>query len=151
MEKINTLEISIRKKEKNVWDVETNLTKVNDSSRVNNKGKLTLSEKDIDSTLTNYKTNPNPEKYGRFLGKALFQDEISDAYKQAIDSSPEGMRVILTVEDQELEALYWHWLCAPRDWNFISLNQRSYFSIGLESSVNRNFPQIKRQNLKALN
>mgnify|MGYP001090344086 FL=1 len=119
MEKINTLEISIRKKEKNVWDVETNLTKVNDSSRVNNKGKLTLSEKDIDSTLTNYKTNPNPKKYGQFLGKALFQDEISDAYKQAIDSSPEGMRVILTVEDQELEALYWHWLCAPRDWNFI--------------------------------
>jgi WD40 repeat protein/energy-coupling factor transporter ATP-binding protein EcfA2 len=145
---MNTFKITIREGNGGSWSVETELTRANDRLPVHCQGKLNLSQKDIIqlNSLTLQR-----QQYGQLLGKALFQEKIYEAYLQAIDSSSkEGMRVLLTVEDKTLETLYWHWLCAPRDWNPISLKQSYCFSIGIKSSTERVFPPIKQQDLKAL-
>src|SRR6476469_1779095 len=145
---MNTFKITIREGNDGSWSVETELTRANDRLPVHCQGKLNLSQKDINQleSLTLQR-----QQYGQLLGKALFQEKIYEAYLQAIDSSSkEGMRVLLTIEDKTLETFYWHWLCAPRDWNPISLKQSYCFSIGIKSSTERVFPPIKQQDLKAL-
>ena len=152
---MNTFEITIKEGQEGRWPVETELTRTHDRLPIHHQGTLKLSKEDI-KQLNLTGLNIQRQKYGELLGKALFQNGIRDAYLQAIDSSLEGgIRLLLTVEDLELQALYWHWLCAPprdysRDWNSISRNQRCCFSIGLKSSTDRVFPQIKPQDLKAL-
>jgi tetratricopeptide (TPR) repeat protein len=147
---MNTFEITIKEGQEGSWPVETELTRTHDRLPVHHKGTLKLSKEDI-KQLNLTRLNIQRQKYGEFLGQALFKDNVRDAYLQAIDSSLEGgIRVLLTVEDPELQALYWHWLCTPRDWNSISRNQRCCFSIGLKYSKDRVFPPINPQDLKAL-
>jgi hypothetical protein len=147
---MNTFEITIKEGLEGSWPVETELTRTHDRLPIHNKGTLKLSKEDL-KQLNLTRLNLQRQKYGELLGQALFQDNINEAYLQAIDSSLEGgIRVLLTVEDPELQALYWHWLCAPRDWNSISRNQRCCFSIGLKYSQDRVFPPINSQDLKAL-
>ena len=93
-----------------------------------------------------------PQDYGTLLGKALFQEQIRDAFVQAISNSPKGLRVLLFVEDEELKILYWQRLCAPLegDWQFLALHQRFPFSLYLPSSTDRYFPPIGKRNLRAV-
>lgn len=73
----------------------------------------------------------NPQEYGEYLGKSLFTDSLQDIF----DSGRKGLhRVILSVEDDALRQLSWHWLCYPWDsgaWNFIAHDQHLPFSLGL--------------------
>ena len=144
---MNILEITIQQGKDGSWPVETELTRSYDLLPVHHKGELKLSEQDRKKLRT---LKSQRQKYGQFLGRVLFQGEISEAYLQALDSSFDGMRVLLSIEDKELETLYWHWLCAPREWNSISLNQRCCFSISLKSSTERVFPPTNQHDLKAL-
>ena len=144
---MNIFEITIQKRKEGSWPIETKLTRSYDSLPVHHKGELKLSKQDFNE-LTSLKIQS--QQYGQFLGRALFQGEIYQAYLQALDSSWDGIRVLLIVEDKELEVLYWHWLCAPQEWNFISLNQRCCFSISLKTPTERVFPPINQNDLKAL-
>ena len=144
---MNIFEITIQKRKESSWPIETKLTRSYDSLPVHHKGELKLSKQDFNE-LTSLKIQS--QQYGQFLGIALFQGEIYQAYLQALDSSWDGIRVLLIVEDKELEVLYWHWLCAPQEWNFISLNQRCCFSISLKTPTERVFPPINQNDLKAL-
>lgn len=107
---MNIFEITIQKRKESSWPIETKLTRSYDSLPVHHKGELKLSKQDFNE-LTSLKIQS--QQYGQFLGRALFQGEIYQAYLQALDSSWDGIRVLLIVEDKELEVLYWHWLCAP--------------------------------------
>ena len=144
---MNIFEITIQKRKEGSWPIETKLTRSYDSLPVHHKGELKLSKQDFNE-LTSLKIQS--QQYGQFLGRSLFQGEIYQAYLQALDSSWDGIRVLLIVEDKELEVLYWHWLCAPQEWNFISLNQRCCFSISLKTPTERVFPPINQNDLKAL-
>ena len=144
---MNIFEITIQKRKEGSWPIETKLTRSYDSLPVHHKGELKLSKQDFNE-LTSLKIQS--QQYGQFLGRSLFQGEIYQAYLQALDSSWDGIRVLLIVEDKELEVLYWHWLCAPQEWNFISLNQRCCFSISLKTPTERVFPPINQNDLRAL-
>ena len=144
---MNIFEITIQKRKEGSWPIETKLTRFYDSLPVHHKGELKLSKQDFNE-LTSLKIQS--QQYGQFLGRSLFQGEIYQAYLQALDSSWDGIRVLLIVEDKELEVLYWHWLCAPLEWNFISLNQRCCFSISLKTPTQRVFPPINQNDLRAL-
>ncbi|MGB3189608.1 MAG: CHAT domain-containing protein [Limnoraphis sp.] len=93
-----------------------------------------------------------PRKYGTLLGKALFQEDIRDAFIEAISSRTDNsqVRVLLCVEADDLKFLYWHWLCVPSKWDFLALNQRVPFSLYIPSHADRRFPPIGRRNLRAL-
>ena len=50
-----------------------------------------------------------PRKYGTLLGKALFQEEIRDAFIEAINSRADNakVRVLFSVEAKDLKFLHW--------------------------------------------
>jgi WD40 repeat protein/energy-coupling factor transporter ATP-binding protein EcfA2 len=94
-----------------------------------------------------------PKAYGTFLGKALFQDQIRDAFVKAFSTSKEGLRVLLNVEDDQLKSqISWQRLCAPIDgnWDCLALNQRVPLSLYLPSNTGRYFPPIGKRELNAL-
>ncbi len=95
-----------------------------------------------------------PQGYGTNLGKALFQPAIRDLFKQALKENPEQLRVLLVVEDPQLQPLHWEWLCAPLQagdgWSLLSLDQRTPFSRYLPSLTDRRYPAIGRRDLRAL-
>src|SRR5690606_6172436 len=95
-----------------------------------------------------------PQGYGTNLGKALFQPAIRDLFKQALKENPEQLRVLLVVEDPQLQPLHWEWLCAPLQagdgWALLSLDQRTPFSRYLPSLTDRRYPAIGRRDLRAL-
>ena len=86
------------------------------------------------------------------LGKALFQENIRDAFVQALRESDGGLRVLLFIEAPDLRTWRWERLCAPFDgtWDFLALNQRTPFSLYLPSLTDRLFPPIGRRDLRAL-
>jgi hypothetical protein len=93
-----------------------------------------------------------PRDYGTILGKALFRDDVRDAFLQALARSDEHLSVLLFVEERDLRILRWEWLCAPLDggWDFLSLNQRTPFSLYLPSVTERRFRVFGRRALRAL-
>lgn len=78
-------------------------------------------------------------EYGTLLGKALFQEDIRDAFIEAISSRTDNspVRVLLSIEADDLKFIYWHWLCVP-------------LSLYIPSNADRRFPPIGRRNLRAL-
>jgi hypothetical protein len=98
------------------------------------------------------KTQVTPRDYGTMLGQALFRDGIRDAFLQARTRSESGLSVLLLVEDVPLRDLRWERLCAPLDggWDFLSLNQRTPFSLYLPSATDRRFRVFGRRDLRAL-
>ena|ERR1700730_14413727 len=95
--------------------------------------------------LTGEPTTEIPQLYGEQLGRALFQKNIRDAFVRARTDEPDGLRVLLSVEPDELKIWRWEWLCGPMDaacWNFLSLDQRIRFSQYLPSLTDRAFPPL---------
>jgi hypothetical protein len=91
--------------------------------------------------------------YGTALGQALLRDAIRDALIQARSDQPDGVRVLLFIEADELKAWRWEWLCAPVDsttWDFLGLDQRVLYSLYLPSLTDRAYPPIGRNDLRAL-
>ena len=112
---------------------------------VRNEGRLELTEEILNAQVT-------PLDYGRALGKALFRDDVRDAFARALAQAGERLHVLLFVEDDKLTAWHWERLAAPIDaeWDFLSLNQRTPFSLYLPSVTDRRFPPIGRRDLRAL-
>ena len=90
--------------------------------------------------------------YGRILGQALFQDDVRDAFVQALSVTDDRLHVLLYIEADDLKTLRWERLCAPVDgqWQFLLLNQRTPFSLYLPSVTDRRFPPFGRLHLRAL-
>ena len=99
--------------------------------------------------------SPTNREFGQNLGKALFRDDIRDAFVRAVSdakSAGEALRVLLFVEAEDLRTLHWEQLHAPLDrgWDYLLLNQATPFSLYLPSQIERRFPPIGRRDLRAL-
>lgn len=147
---MSTLELTIqhRRQKENWWPVTAHQSGSDTSLPTSREGKLHL---DLDE-LYNQATH---RAYGTYLGQALFQDEIWHTFVQAQNISEqkgEVLRVLLSIEDDELRHLHWERLCVKVNnwWNFLLLNQRAPFSLYLPSPVDHRFPLIGRRGLKAL-
>ncbi|NMC34731.1 MAG: CHAT domain-containing protein [Veillonellaceae bacterium] len=145
-----TFEIVIYRKAEDGWPVAGLLTRKDNLLPVRSEGLLTLH-------LDGLSHCQLPLEYGTFLGKALFHDDLRDAFTRALALSgeggqPEELRVLLNIEDPDLRVLHWERLCAPFDnrWSFLSLRQETPFSLYLPSLTGRRFPPIGRRDLRAL-
>ena len=94
------------------------------------------------------------EAYGTLLGRALFRDNVRDAFSIARGATrdADALHVLLTVEDPELRTLYWQRLCAPvnRRWAFLALDPQVAFSQYLPSVSDLHFSSFGRRDLRAL-
>ncbi len=68
------------------------------------------------------------QEYGLYLGQALFQGEIRDAFISArttAESIGQPLRLLLFVEATDLHSLHWERLNGPlgRQWDFLILDQ----------------------------
>ena len=54
-----------------------------------------------------------PREYGVRLGKALFREEVRDAFVNARGQSEDRLRVLLCIEADDLRDLRWERLAAP--------------------------------------
>ena len=112
---------------------------------VRNEGRLELTEETLNAQVT-------PMDYGCALGKSLFVGEVDRAFTRALAQAGDRLHVLLFVEDEPLTRWHWERLCGPIDgaWDFLSLNQRTPFSLYLPSVTDRRFPPIGRRDLRAL-
>ena len=96
----------------------------------------------------------DPRAYGTIPGQALFRNSICDAFVQARAESGSSLRVFLVIEDPELKELHWERLCASirlgNQWDHLTLDQQTLFSLYLPSLTDRRFPVIGRRDLRAL-
>ena len=141
---MNILEITIQRRAGQVAPVVAEYRQ-SGGLPVRNEGRLELAAEDL-------LVHGTPLDYGRTLGKALFRDDVRDAFARALAQAGERLHVLLFVEDETLTAWHWERLCAPLDgsWDFLSLNQRTPFSLYLPSVTDRRFPPIGRRDLRAL-
>ncbi|MCB0192032.1 MAG: CHAT domain-containing protein, partial [Anaerolineae bacterium] len=148
---MHTFEITIqRKNEEGMCPIVVEQSK-DDALPIRTEGRMKLDLKQLIA-------QPTRLAYGTTLGQALFGDvNIGQAFAQARAAGqhdPEGLRILLTVEDPDLKPLYWERLCAPdqrKKWRFLSRSQNFRLSHYLPSLSERLFMPINRhEDLKAL-
>ena len=147
---MNIFEITIQRQwQPDNWPVVVKRTSLGNLLPKHTTGTLHFSKDDF---LKLTQLRHQPKKYGTLLGKALFQEDIRDAFIEAINSRTDNsqVRVLFSVEAKDLKFLHWHWLCIPSKWDFIALNQRILFSFYIPSHADRRFPPIGRKDLRAL-
>ena len=147
---MNIFEITIQRQwQADTWPVVVKRTSSGNLLPKHTTGTLHFSKDDF---LKLTQLRHQPKKYGTLLGKALFQEDIRDAFIEAINSRTDNsqVRVLFSVEAKDLKFLHWHWLCIPSKWDFIALNQRILFSFYIPSHADRRFPPIGRKDLRAL-
>ncbi|WP_413198593.1 eIF2A-related protein [Nostoc piscinale] len=148
---MNTFEIIIQRKSGENWPIVVEYSRPGTLLPLRAEGNLQLKETDLQQQIS---LLGQPQKYGILLGKALFQDEIRDAFTAAIRESEDCLRVLLFIEavDKELRTLRWERLCAPLDegWQMLALDQRVPFSLYIPATTDRRFPPIGRRDLRAL-
>jgi hypothetical protein len=93
------------------------------------------------------------KEYGLRLGKALFADEIRDAFNRAVaeaKAADDLLHVLLHIEADDLRSLHWEKLHAffDRGWDYLLLNQGTPFSLYLPSKIARRFSPISRRDLQ---
>jgi hypothetical protein len=142
---MNVFEITIQRKAYGHWPVVVEQSQAGTFLPIRNEGRLTLDESELLS-------QPTPRDYGTELGKALFHDEVRDAFARARAESQDDLHLLLFVEDEELKVLHWERLCAPLDggWKFLALDQRVLFALYLPAVTDRRFPPFGRRDLRAL-
>jgi hypothetical protein len=142
---MNTFQITIQRKSGDSWPVVVEESREGVFLPVRKEGLLKIEEAEPLG-------QPTPKDYGTVLGKALFQENIRDAFVQSLRESGDCLRVLLFVEAPDLRTWRWERLCAPLDttWDFLALNQRTPFSLYLPSLTDRLFPPIGRRDLRAL-
>ena len=109
-------------------------------------------EGELRLALERPRSEPTARGYGTALGEALFTGPVREAFARALGRSPDGLRVLLAVEDPTLRVLHWERLCAPIDghWAFVARNDRTPFALDLPSGSDRRFPPLGRSDLQAL-
>jgi len=143
-----TLEITIQRRTEERWPLVAEQLQPG-LLPTRSEGLLTLSQAVLLAQLT-------PRAYGTALGQAIFQGQIRDAFAGALAESADGIRLLLFVEADDLRQLRWERLCAPfiqgseTHWDFLTLNQRTLFSLYLPSLTDRRYPPIGRRDLRAL-
>lgn len=149
MDKASTLEITIQRRAGDGWPVVVEESRPDIFLPVQNQGLLQL---DGDAEAGLLEVEDDPREYGTRLGKALFRDQVSEAFVRAAARSQDYLRVLLFVEAEDLRTLRWERLCAPQNggWDFLSLDQRHPFSLYIPSLTDRRFPPIGRRDLRAL-
>ncbi|MCC5639230.1 CHAT domain-containing protein [Nostoc sp. CHAB 5844] len=148
---MNTFEIIIQRKSGDSWPIVVEYSRPGILLPLRAEGNLQLTETDFQQQIS---LLGQPQQYGTLLGKALFQDEIRDAFIGAVRESEDCLRVLLFIEavDKELRTLRWERLCAPLDegWQMLALDQRVPFSLYIPATTDRRFPPIGRRDLRAL-
>ncbi|MBG1262667.1 CHAT domain-containing protein [Nostoc commune] len=161
---MNIFEITIQRKYKDSWLVVVEHNRPGELT-IRSEGALKLKPNNdgIFDKLGELVWNPTTE-YGEMLGKALFYDELRDAFTTALatipyndipdsDNNQNCLHVLLHIEDEELRQLRWEKLCAPLNdgyWDYLLLNQKTPLSLYIPSTTNKSFPPIGRRDLQAL-
>ncbi|MGF2040561.1 MAG: eIF2A-related protein [Nostoc sp. CmiVER01] len=151
---MNIFEITIQRKYQDSWPVVVEHTKPGQFVPIRNQGILEIND-DIAALRA---LIGQPDKYGAALGKALFHNDIRDAFSKALatlEDAKDGnnyLHVLLYIEADDLKKLHWEKLCVPLDgkWVFLSLNQRTPFSLYIPAITEQLFPAIGRRDLQAL-
>ncbi|MCP4284026.1 MAG: CHAT domain-containing protein [Gammaproteobacteria bacterium] len=144
---MNTFEITIQRKSGDNWPVVVEHSQSGVFLPTRSEGLLHLD-------LGELKKQTTPLTYGTVLGKALFRDEVRDAFVRARATGEDTLRVLLVVEDPKLKLLRWERLCASirlgGKWAFLARDQRTFFSLYLPSRTDRLFRPIGSRDLRAL-
>lgn len=161
---MNIFEITIQRKYQDSWLVVVEHNKPNElPSRSEGRLKLKPNNDGIFDELEELVWNPTTE-YGEMLGKALFYDELRDAFATALATIPYNdipnsdhnqncLHILLHIEAEELKKLRWEKLCAPLNggyWDYLLLNQKTPLSLYIPSTTNKSFPPIGRRDLQVL-
>ncbi|MCC5664434.1 CHAT domain-containing protein [Nostoc sp. CHAB 5784] len=148
---MNTFEINIQRKSGSHWPIVVEHSRPGELMSSRSEGILQLSPENFQKLTS---LLGQPKDYGIFLGKALFHEEIRDAFVSALRNSEETVRVLLFIEaeDSELRTLRWERLCGNIDdgWHLLTLEQRTPFSLYIPAITDRRFPPIGRRDLRAL-
>ncbi|BBD60737.1 WD-40 repeat-containing protein [Nostoc sp. HK-01] len=153
---MNIFKITIQRKYQDSWPVVVEHTKPGQLVTIRRQGILNINGEDDLVTLR--ALSSQPREYGTILGKTLFNDGIRDAFIQALASLEDSkdtekyLHVLLYVEAEDIKELQWQKLCSPldEDWDFLSLNQRTPFSLYIPPKTKQLFPAIGRLDLQAL-
>jgi hypothetical protein len=142
---VNSFKITIERKAGTSWPVVVEEEATGASLETRSEGMLELDLLALNAQIT-------PQEYGTMLGQALFREVVRDAFLHARAQSEDCLSVQLFVEAPELHTLRWERLCAPLDghWQFLLLDQRTPLTLALSSPVDRRFPPIGREDLRAL-
>jgi tetratricopeptide (TPR) repeat protein len=146
---LNTFEITIQRKVGRNWPLVVRHIPGASALALWSHGTLEIDPQKLETL------SPISREFGSSLGKALFRDDIRDAFVRAVaeaKSAGEALRVLLFIESEDLRALHWEQLHAPfdRGWDYLLLNQSTPFSLYLPSQIERRFPPIGRRDLRAL-
>ncbi len=159
---MNIFEITIQPKTDQGWPVAVKHTPLQQSS-LYYKGTLNLNSEDNFAELGQYLGQPH--KYGTELGKTLFTPEIRLAFEKALfhsqQQSAQDKQILYvylhldTFNDDSLKSLRWERLCAPfgaddDDWEYLSTDRRTTFSIYIPTMTERLFPVIGKNDLRSL-
>jgi hypothetical protein len=137
---MSTFEIRIDGKEDDCWPVVVERTRPGEVGRVRSEGTLRLNAAALPIA--------DPTAYGTVLGQALFQGTIRTAFTEARAqvTGDDRLRVLLTVEADDLRNLRWERLAAPFEdrWDLLALKQEVPFSLYLPTTRDRRFGTIGR-------
>jgi energy-coupling factor transporter ATP-binding protein EcfA2 len=146
---MNAFEITVQRRAADGWPVVAEQSASGVFLPARTEGLLQVDLEELKAQLLSQAT---ARDYGTLLGRALFRDEVRDAFAQALPKGDDRLHVLLFVEDAELKGLRWERLCAPLGggWDFLALHQRVPFSLYLPSTTDQRFPPIGRRDLRAL-
>ncbi|MDT9338669.1 CHAT domain-containing protein [Trichodesmium erythraeum 21-75] len=159
---MNIFEITIQPKTDKGWPVAVKHTP-SGYSPLYYKGTLNLNTEDNFAEVQQYLGQP--EKYGRELGQKLFTQEIRFAFANALSYTRQNatqekqiLYVFLhidTFNNDSLKTLRWERLCAPfsagdNDWEYLSVDRRTTFSIYIPTMTERLFRMIGKNDLRSL-
>lgn len=151
MTNADSLQITIERQTINSWPVIAEYRPAGFQLASRKEGELRLAEGWKKELL---ERDLDREAYGRFLGQALFQDQIRDALMHARGQAEEQLRLLLVIEDVDLKTLHWERLCAPigpaGSWSLLALDKQVIYSNYLPSLSEKRFPPIGRRDLRAL-
>jgi WD40 repeat protein len=141
---MNLLEITVQRSAAERWPV---LAYAEDGEglRVGVQGELLLDLGQLRAASMNVKA------YGTVLGQALFRDEVRDALLRSRES-PDGVRLLLCVEAEDLRELRWERICSPvgTRWDHVSLDQATPLTLYIPTGDDRRFPPVGKDDLRAL-
>src|SRR5438270_6584411 len=147
---MDTFALTVQRRTGADWQVIAETLAGGDALRVRAQSTLRMSEPGDPAALATLMAHPRA--YGEGLGRAVFQEEVRDAFAGAEARSRDRLHVLLFVEDRELQLLRWERLCGPLDGGcqVLALDQRTPFSLYLPATTDRRFRPIGKFDLRAL-